>query len=63
MTTDIENKVQSRKSYIYWDGKNNDLSLVSKYIPISSNVLDIGCGKGHISVLLVNETSKIIRGK
>ena len=42
------------ESKIYREGLKDDLLLVKKYLPKNGcfKILDVGCGKGHISVLL-----------
>jgi 2-polyprenyl-3-methyl-5-hydroxy-6-metoxy-1,4-benzoquinol methylase len=39
-------------SKVYFEGVKNDLILVTRYLPKKSKVLDIGVGKGIISVLM-----------
>lgn len=40
------------ESKVYAEGIRSDLSVVKHHLSKNSKVLDIGCGKGHISVLL-----------
>lgn len=51
-TIPIQNNRLDLDSKIYFEGVKNDLILVSRFLPKSSKILDIGCGKGIISVLM-----------
>ncbi|MCK5617359.1 class I SAM-dependent methyltransferase [Candidatus Pacearchaeota archaeon] len=39
-------------SKLFAEGILSDLNLIPDYVPENSKVLDFGCGKGHISILL-----------